>query len=367
MIPGNAPAPRVPRRSPPRRSWLEFLKIFVHSPSVVGAERPFLLTLAREMEALGLSTTQYAGLLAVLGPRPDEALVSVHVDRHGLICTGPREFQYAAFIAQHKGERDGDSVSEQTYKLLLERFVGAEVVAYEPWGGAYLGRGAIREAQFCERRGNVFFEVGDLDHVPAGCPVAYADYLESNDSYVAAQLDNVLSVALAAALFAEGFAGTVLFTCQEEAGRSWRFVHDYVVRTSCRPKRFLVLDTSPFPDSASATRQQVVLRRRDAHAEFDRRLADELRGYCENLGVAYGFKDEFVESENRRRLAEGRRPMSYGNTELGRLAAFSGGLMNGVTVQIPTTGYHTNEETAAVEAVEGVHRLLASILLERNP
>jgi hypothetical protein len=54
------------------------------------------------MEALGLRTTQYAGLLAVVGSRPDTALVSVHVDRHGLVCTGPGEFQYAAFIAQHK-------------------------------------------------------------------------------------------------------------------------------------------------------------------------------------------------------------------------------------------------------------------------
>jgi putative aminopeptidase FrvX len=203
-----------------------------------------------------------------------------------------------------------------------------------------------------------------LDHVPVGCPLAYADHVASDETRVTAQLDNALSVAVAASLFADGFAGTVLFTCQEEAGRSWRFIHDYFVRTSCNPRRFLVLDTSPFPDAASATRQQVVLRHRDARAEFDRRLADELRGYCENLGISYGFKDEFVENENRRRTADGRRLMSYGTTELGRLAAFSGGLMNGVTVQIPTTGYHTNEETAAIDAVEAARTLLASMLLE---
>jgi len=34
-----------------------------------------------------------------------------------LLCTGPNEFQYAAFIAGNRGELTGDSVSEQDLVL----------------------------------------------------------------------------------------------------------------------------------------------------------------------------------------------------------------------------------------------------------
>ena len=39
-------------------------------------------------------------------------MFSAHIDRHGLICTGPNEFQYAAFVAGSRSDLLGNSVSE---------------------------------------------------------------------------------------------------------------------------------------------------------------------------------------------------------------------------------------------------------------
>jgi hypothetical protein len=52
--------------------------------------------------------------------------------------------------------------------------------------------------------------------------------------------------------------------------------------------------------------------------------------------------------------------MSLGRTELGRLIAASEGRFSGTTLQVPTTGYHTVEETASLASVRAAIRLLLS-------
>lgn len=56
------------------------------------------------------------------------------------------------------------------------------------------------------------------------------------------------------------------------------------------------------------------------------------------------------------------KPLSLGRTELGRLVAATGGHLNGTTLQIPTTGYHTASETATLRSVGAALRLLSSYL-----
>jgi hypothetical protein len=46
---------------------------------------------------------------------------------------------------------------------------------------------------------------------------------------------------------------------------------------------------------------------------------------------------------------------------MGRIIAASNGLVDGTTLQIPTTGYHTMQETAAAESCEAFIRLLADL------
>jgi putative aminopeptidase FrvX len=49
---------------------------------------------------------------------------------------------------------------------------------------------------------------------------------------------------------------------------------------------------------------------------------------------------------------------ALGSTELGRIIAASGGLVDGTTLQIPTNGYHTMHEMAAISSCEAYIRLL---------
>ena len=349
--------------SPDFDDFLDLLKHLVRQPSVVGAEQSFFRALKRELDEAGAEVLQYEGLLVARGARPDSAQVSAHIDRHGLVCTGPNEFQYAAYIARNRGDLLGDSVSEQTYQTIAGRFHDQAVQAYEPWSGAYLGAGAIERSYLCERRGNVVFELNGLDHVLPGTPIAYSDRLNVQDGLLSAQLDNVLTVAMLVYIFRRGFAGTAFFTAQEEAGRSWRYLLEWFRRYGAETRELLVLDTSPFPTREAADAQQVILRRRDANAVFDAGMVARLEGACRQRGCSYLFKDSLITAQNERRAAEGKGPLSLGSTELGRISAASGGAIQGATLQTPTTGYHTPSETASAASVRATLNVLLDLTL----
>lgn len=83
-------------------------------------------------------------------------------------------------------------------------------------------------------------------------------------------------------------------------------------------------------------------------------MTDELASLCEQCGISYSFKDAVVENLNRGRS----KPLSLGRTELGRLVAATNGAINGTTLQIPTTGYHTTHETTSLASVTAALQLL---------
>lgn len=342
--------------------YLDILKVMIHSPAVSGCEEPFFRVLRRELEEAGATVTMFEGLLAAQGSDPQSLILSAHADRHGLICTGPNEFQYAAFIARNRGDLQGDSISEQTFELISGRFRDHPVQAYTPWSGGYLGRGSIKDAFLCERRGAMIFDVEGLDHVLPGTPVAYLDRLRVEDGMLVAQLDNVASIAMLVWLFRRGFQGTVLISAQEEAGRSWRFLHEWFLRLGLKTDRLLVLDTSPYPDRETADQQQVVLRRRDAHSEFNPAFVADLEERCRKGKFKFSYKEEFIARANVDRVHEGKAPRSLGLTELGRLIVASGKQITGATLQIPTIGYHTPFESASVDSVRAVLALLAKLV-----
>lgn len=118
--------------------------------------------------------------------------------------------------------------------------------------------------------------------------------------------------------------------------------------------RLLVLDTSPFPDELELSKQNIVLRWRDANAEFSRPLTAEIQQCCDAMGITYRFKDEYIAEQNKLR----EKPSSLGRTELGRLISAVPEFTTGTTVQLPTTGYHTQMETANLVAGEAMLDLL---------
>ncbi|MFI2812685.1 MULTISPECIES: peptidase M42 [Microbulbifer] len=338
--------------------FIDLLKLLVRSPSVVGAEHAFFRVLQRELEERGAEVTWYEGLLVARGREPESVMFSAHADRHGLICTGPNEFQYAAFVAGRRSDLLGNSVSEKLMRKIVDRFHGVPVTAYEPWSGSYLGSGEIDRAYVCEYRNNLIFEVNGLDHLVAGTPVAFRDGLTVGDGILSAQLDNVLTVAHLVHLFSLGFQGTAFFTAQEESGSSWRYLLEWFRRFNGGTDRLIVVDTSPYPDRATADQQQVALRRCDANAAFHGPTTTMLEALCREHGIAYGYKDAYIEELNRRAEAAGQEPQSLGSTELGRIVAASEGFVQGTTLQVPTTGYHTMEESASVESNAAFSRLL---------
>ncbi len=338
--------------------FTDLLKTLIRTPSVVGAEHAFFRVLQRELDERGAKVSRYEGLLVAQGRRPDSLLVSAHIDRHGLVCTGPNEFQYAAFVAGSRSDLLGNSVSEQTMHTVAGRFETVPVFAYEPWSGAYLGSGTISHSYICERRHNLIFEIEGLEHLQPGTPVAYRDSLRIHDGFYTAQLDNVLSAAVLVYLFEIGFQGTAFFTAQEEAGRSWRFLLEWFRRFGRSTNHLIVVDTSPYETSEDAARQQLVLRTRDANASFNRDLTGELEDWCNGRGIACSYKDRYIEAANENLAAAGHQPHSLGSTEMGRIIAASNGLVDGTTLQLPTTGYHTTHETASIAACNAFIELL---------
>ncbi len=341
--------------------FVELLSTLIRCPSVVGSEHSFFRVLERELEERGARVTWYEGLLVAQGSRPSSMMFSAHIDRHGLICTGPDEFQYAAFVSGARSDLLGNSVSEQLMNKIVDRFESEHVYAYEPWSGAYSGRGVIGNAYICEHRNNLIFEIDGLDHLVAGSPVAFVDRLKVTDEALVGQLDNVLTVAALVHQFELGFEGTAFFTAQEEAGKSWRYLLEWFRRFGGSTNQLIVVDTSPFPDVASATEQHLVLRHQDANGEFNEALTQRLATLCDERNFSYLYKDEYVMAMNTERLADGLEPQSLGSTELGRIIAASQGLIDGTTLQIPTTGYHTMAESAPLASVAAFIEVLSAL------
>ena len=130
--------------------FYDILKQLIRTPSVVGAEHPFFILVKRELEEINIEVEYYDGVLVAKGSDPTSGYISAHADRHGLICTGHNEFQYAAFIAKNQADLTGNSNSEELLKNFTDRFVNEKVQAYEPWSGSYLGLGTIKDAFYAK-------------------------------------------------------------------------------------------------------------------------------------------------------------------------------------------------------------------------
>jgi len=340
------------------QNFIDLLKALIRSPSVVGAEHSFYRVLQRELEERGATVSWYEGLLVAQGSRPRSTMFSAHIDRHGLICTGPGEFQYAAFIAGNRSDLLDTAVSEKMMDKITGRLVTESVFAYEPWSGVYRGSGVIQNTYICELRKNLVFEIDGFDGLVAGTPVAFSDSLKNDGGRFTAQLDNVLTAAVLVHLFELGFQGTAFFTAEEEAGKSWRYLLEWFRRFGQSTDRLFALDTSPFDDEQTANQQQLVLREGDANASFNQQSTALIENLCRQNGFTYLFKDRFMRAENQRLAEQGKKARSLGSTEMGKIVAASNGLVDGTTIQIPTTGYHTMKESASHESVETFIQLL---------
>jgi len=341
--------------------FYDILKQLIRVPSVVGAEHSFFMFLKRELEELDIEVEYYDGLLVAKGSEPSHGYISAHADRHGLICTGHNEFQYAAFIAKNQADLQGMSNATKLLKNFTHRFVDQKVQAYQPYSGSYLGLGVIEDAFLCERRDNIIFKVAGFDYLLPSTPIAFMDKLTIEEDLVSAQLDNVLSVALIVYLYHLGYQGTAFFTASEEAGRSWRFLLEWFRRFDITTDELLVLDTSPYETLEDIAVLDLVFRNRDQNGYFRSPLKAKIKKLAISKGIKYHYKDAYLKNKM---AQEGIKKGSIGVTELGRVIHASKGTIQGTTLQIPTIGYHTANETTYKKSIDAMIEILKSIYLE---
>ncbi len=341
--------------------FYDILKQLIRTPSVVGAEHNFFMVIKRELEEIGVGVEYFDGVLVASGNDPQSGYISTHADRHGLICTGKNEFQYAAFIAKNRADLTGNSNSEQLLNSLSNRFLDQKVQAYEPWNGSYLGMGVIRDAVLCPRRNNIIFKVEGLDNLFPGTPIAFMDKLTFEDNLISAQLDNVLTVAIVVYLYHLGYQGTSFFTASEEAGKSWRFLLEWFRRFDVNTNKLLVLDTSPYETLEDILAIDIVLRNRDSNAVFRSPLKDKIKKIAKKDKIKFHYKDLYIKNKNE---AKGNKKYSVGTTELGRIIDATKGEIQGTTLQIPTIGYHTAEETAHKKSIESMVMILSRLYIK---
>ncbi|MBU0633072.1 peptidase M42 [bacterium] len=340
--------------------FYDILKQLIRIPSVVGAEHPFFMFVKRELEEIGVTVEYYDGVLVAKGNEPTSGYMSAHADRHGLICTGHNEFQYAAFIAKNRADLTGNSKSEQLLHNFTSRFVDEKVQAYEPWSGSYLGLGVIKDAYLCTRRNNIIFKVEGFDYLFPGTPIAFMDRLDFQNDLISAQLDNVLSIAIIIYMYQIGYKGTAFFTSSEEAGKSWRFLLEWFKRFDISTNELLVLDTSPYQTLEDIKNLDVILRNRDANAVFRSPLKNKMKKIAIEENIKYHFKDAYLKNK----MAQNGTTGSLGTTELGRIIVATKGAIQGATLQIPTIGYHTVNETTSVKAVQSMITILKKLYIE---
>lgn len=340
--------------------FYDILKQLIRIPSVVGAEHPFFMFIKRELEEIDVKVEYYDGVLVAKGKKPKSGYISAHTDRHGLICTGHNEFQYAAFIAKNKADLRGDSNAEQLLHNFTARFVDEKVQAYQQSSGTYLGISSIKDAFLCERRNNIIFKIEGFEYLFPGTPIAFMDKLEIKDDLISAQLDNVISVAIIIYMYSIGYQGTAFFTASEEAGRSWRFLLEWFRRFDIKTNELLVLDTSPYPTLEEIRDIDIVMRNRDSNAIFKSPLKNKIKKIATKEGIRYDFKDSYLKAK----MAKNGTVGSLGTTELGRLIQASKGEIQGTTLQIPTIGYHTVHETTTKRSVESMICILRDLYIK---
>jgi len=325
---------------------------YLDCPSVVGHEAPFLDHLARDFAALGHAVDRPANLCVVeLGG--DGPIFVAHADRHGAVTGEAGAAMFAAAAAAPAGrESDRFEVTNAFAATIAEQYRGEEVFAYDPKTGGRIAYGDVAGAG-CDPDGRLIMEIDGLPVLPRGTPIAFARALDrSEGGYVSGQLDNAAAIAILRVAAEFGLKGRLVFTAEEESGASAGHFISWAQAGGLAPNnQLVVLDISRFDDSAAGLAGAVVLRRRDALADFHTGMIETLESAAREIGAPVIFKDGFVEAENAARARRGLPQKSLGRTELGRIIAQSRGAYAGATLQIPTFTYHPNQESTSPQAL----------------
>ena len=313
--------------------------------------------LYEDFKALGLSAYKHNGLLEITANKPNTQIISAHIDRHGLISLGDDEYVYAAQYIKEIKYGENNKSSRKLLEAISKRFEGESVYAYHPQTGEKLAEGFIQACYPDIRNNDAQFFLEGIPQLEQNVPLAYSRQARFEDEQFKGQIDNAISIAVIYALYEAGYDGIALLTREEEIGKSWLHMAEYLEGMQIETKRLMVLDTSPFNNEDVINDGQVIFRTRDKSECFNDGFVKELSMRCEKMELPYQIKDQEM-------LKAGKDIDDLGSTELGRLVEGSQGHWNGATIQIPTLMYHTSNETTTAKAIENYYAFLRNILIE---
>ncbi len=331
---------------------------YLSIPAVVGYEHIFMAAIEADFKNLGLQVDRQDRYVAVSsGDNKQHPIISAHLDRHGLISLGGNEYVYAAQYIKEIKYGQNNRLAQKQLEDIARRFEGEGVFAYNPDSKEKLGVGVIGVCKPCMEGGDALFTIDDMPEIAAGIPLAYTRAAVYENDFLKGQIDNAISLAFVYYLFKSGFKGTALFTTEEEIGKSWLHIRDYLTTHAIETQNLLILDTSPYTEQSVIDDGNVIFRKRDMSGEFNVVLVDQLIERAKSLNIPFQVKDQEM-------LAKGKTIDQLGSTELGRLIDGSAGQWNGATVQIPTLMYHTSNETTTDVAIYNYFSYLKNILID---
>lgn len=334
---------------------IEYLGI----PCVVGHEGHFMRYLEDDFKKLELTIERQDQVIVISGSKPLSSIISAHLDRHGLISIEDDQYTYAA---QHILEEKYDEENDQTkaiLKAISKRFEDEHVYAYNPETGERLCEGKIESCEASMENGDSIFHLHNIAAMPKDIPIAYAREAEIEGNMLKGQIDNALSLGTIYTLFKNGFQGTALLTTEEEIGKSWIHMTDWLQENKVETQELIIIDTSPYRENGPINDGMITLRNRDKSAVFNADLVQKIKQRCEALNLIYQVKDEYF-------LSLGLEIKDLGSTELGRIVQNTDNRWSGATIQIPTLEYHTSFETTSQQCIESFYALLHDILVENS-
>lgn len=343
---------------------VELVSELLAVPAVVGYEDPIQSHLGKWLTERGLDVQVRDGAVVGRGSDPDHAVIAAHSDRHGLVCTAPSTYTYAAHVLPAlRGHGLGDR--PPTPSGACAAFGDEVVQAYDAISGSTTAEGTIPHQSVCMVDDfGMSVPVAGMAPVTPATPLAFAPALQVGPDRITGQLDNVVGMAMTLLLVEQGFDGTVVFAPERLINASWRhLMHTLLERPGGR-STLLVVDTSVFGDAEAVDAGGVVLRWRDADAWFDVEMVKRLVGYAQRRDVPIVMKDRLSERLDEDRLRNGQTPEGMGHTELGRLVRASGGHFNGASLKVPLCDAHPHQQTTSLLAISNAMAVLVDAVTQ---
>lgn len=320
----------------------EFLKIYKdisNIPSVTNFERPLYDYIKKTFIFNKYKKILNKNYIAFLPKKyKGDMLISIHIDRLGIVFD--EDYTYSNDY--------GYKLINRKYKPSLifgKRFLNENVFAYDN-EGKKIDEGKVID-YFIKENEKLVFKIDGLrsNTLQIPTPISYENNTIIRNDEVKGQLDNTISIALARLLLNNGITCPILFTTQEETGKSWEFLYDFMNKQKL--STVITIDTTNIEGLSDFNSTDIVFRKSDDLADFNLPLIEKFIDLSKKKKLRYYLKSKSPEQSKTKTI-----------TEVGHIIKESKNKFNGVSIQFPTIKYHTNHETVKIESIRAIYSFI---------